>query len=84
MASKTAQFPPGDCSRIIEMAWQDRVPFDAIERLYGLNESATINFMRRQMKPSSFRMWRERVVNRPSKHQSRCQRQRPGAAYAAD
>lgn len=79
MSNKTAQFPPGDCSRIIEMAWQDQVPFEAIERLYGLNESATINFMRRQMKPSSFRLWRQRVVNRPSKHLAR--RNSPGASY---
>ena len=61
-------FPPGDVSRIIEMAWEDRTPFDAIEHLYGLNESAVINFMRLQLKPSSFRMWRKRVVSRVTKH----------------
>lgn len=68
MARTDPPFEPGDASRIIEMAWEDRTPFEAIERLYGLSESAVIDFMRRHLKPSSFRLWRERVVNRPTKH----------------
>ena len=68
MAKNVLTFNEGDTSRIIEMAWEDRTPFDAIERLYGLNESAVIDLMRAQMKPSSFRMWRKRVVNRATKH----------------
>ncbi len=55
-------------SRIIEMAWEDRTPFEAIERLYGINEAQTIQLMRRWMKPSSFRMWRKRVSGRRTKH----------------
>jgi uncharacterized protein (TIGR03643 family) len=61
-------FTVGDTSRIIEMAWEDRTPFEAIERTYGLNESAVIDFMRRNMKASSFRMWRKRVTARSTKH----------------
>jgi uncharacterized protein (TIGR03643 family) len=61
-------FTAGDASRIIEMAWEDRTPFEAIERIYGLNESAVINFMRTNMKPSSFRMWRKRMTSRATKH----------------
>ena len=57
-----------DISRIIEMAWEDRTPFEAIENLYGLNESAVINLMRTEMKPSSFRMWRKRMSGRTTKH----------------
>jgi uncharacterized protein (TIGR03643 family) len=68
MAKTAPTFDAGDSSRIIEMAWEDRTPFDAIERLYGLNESAVIDFMRSHLKPSSFRMWRKRVVNRATKH----------------
>ena len=68
MAKNAPTFEAGDASRIIEMAWEDRTPFEAIERLYGLNEAAVIDFMRRHTKPSSFRMWRKRVVNRPTKH----------------
>ena len=57
-----------DLSRIIEMAWEDRTPFEAIEHLYGLNESAVIALMRQQLKSSSFRMWRKRVAGRKTKH----------------
>ena len=61
-------FNAGDASRIIEMAWEDRTPFEAIEHTYGLNEAGVINFMRANMKASSFRMWRKRVTNRTTKH----------------
>ena len=57
-----------DISRIIEMAWEDRTPFEAIENQFGLNESGVINLMRQQMKPSSFRMWRKRMAGRLTKH----------------
>lgn len=55
-------------SRIIEMAWEDRTPFEAIERLFGLNESAVIKLMRTELKASSFRLWRARVTGRKTKH----------------
>ena len=57
-----------DVSRVIEMAWEDRTPFEAIEKQFGLNESAVIALMRRQLKRSSFRMWRIRVRARATKH----------------
>lgn len=60
-----------DKSRIIEMAWEDRTPFDAIEFQFGLNEEETIEFMRSEMKPSSFRMWRKRVSGRTTKHRKK-------------
>ena len=55
-------------SRIIEMAWEDRTAFDAIEAQFGLNESAVIALMRREMTRTSFKMWRERVTGRTTKH----------------
>ena len=55
-------------SRIIEMAWEDRTPFEAIERLFGINESAVIKLMRSELKASSFRLWRARVTGRKTKH----------------
>ena len=58
----------GDISRIIEMAWEDRTAFEAIEAQFGLNESAVIDLMRLHMKPSSFRMWRKRMAGRATKH----------------
>ncbi len=54
--------------RIVEMAWEDRTPFDAIEVQFGLKEQEVIELMRREMKPSSWRMWRERVQGRITKH----------------
>ncbi len=54
--------------RIIEMAWEDRTPFQAIEIQFGLKEKEVIALMRREMKSSSFRMWRKRVTNRKTKH----------------
>ena len=57
-----------DRDRIIEMAWEDRTPFEAIELQYGLKEKDVITLMRKAMKPSSFRMWRKRVSGRATKH----------------
>ncbi len=57
-----------DIDRIIEMAWEDRTTFDAIKFQFGLKEQEVINLMRREMKSSSFRMWRERVQGRATKH----------------
>jgi uncharacterized protein (TIGR03643 family) len=62
------QFNAADISRIIEMAWEDRTPFEAIARLYGLNESAVVALMRRELKASSFRLWRQRMAGRKTKH----------------
>ncbi|GAB4530403.1 MAG: TIGR03643 family protein [Pleurocapsa sp.] len=54
--------------RIIEMAWEDRTPFSAIEIQFGLKEKDVIALMRQEMKPSSFKMWRKRVTGRKTKH----------------
>ncbi len=62
------EFSERELDRIIEMAWEDRTTFDAIEYQFGLKEQEVIELMRRQMKPSSFRMWRERVQGRSTKH----------------
>ncbi len=66
--SKQLAIDPADISRIIEMAWEDRTPFDAILETYGLNESKVIDLMRQEMQASSFRMWRKRVTGRTTKH----------------
>jgi len=58
-------------SRVIEMAWEDRTPFGAIEHSYGLDETGVIKLMRQTLKPSSFRLWRQRVSNRATKHEAK-------------
>ena len=55
-------------SRIIEMAWEDRTPFEAIQLQFGLNESQVILLMRSSLKRDSFNLWRERVSGRTTKH----------------
>ncbi|MGF1534365.1 MAG: TIGR03643 family protein [Bernardetiaceae bacterium] len=76
---------PEDIDRIIEMAWEDRTPFDAITAQFGISEKDTIQLMRQQLQPKSFRRWRARVQGRATKHlrkrsfatgRHRCSRQR--------
>ena len=55
-------------NRIIEMAWEDRTPFDAIEEQFGIKENDVRKIMRRELKPSSFKLWRERAKGRKTKH----------------
>ena len=62
-----------DIDRIIEMAWEDRTPFEAIEQQFGLNEAAVITLMRRELKAASWRRWRARVQGRATKHQAKSQ-----------
>jgi len=71
--------------RIIEMAWEDRTTFEAIFIQFGLKEQEVIDLMRIEMKASSFKMWRERVQGRKTKHEKlrdftegrfKCSRQR--------
>lgn len=50
-----------DRDRIIEMAWEDRTPFEAIKFQFGLAEHAVIELMRKELKRSSFNLWRKRV-----------------------
>ena len=66
LSPKTLAEP--DLSRLIEMAWEDRTPFDAIEKNFGLGEPQVIAIMRRELKRSSFELWRKRVTGRATKH----------------
>jgi uncharacterized protein (TIGR03643 family) len=65
------EFSSEDIDRIIQMAWEDRTPFEAIEFQFGLKEKDVINFMRKNSKPSSFRMWRRRMQARSTKHSAK-------------
>jgi len=52
---------PAQIDRVIEMAWEDRTPFDAIMLQFGLSEGDVIVLMRKNLKPASWRLWRKRV-----------------------
>ena len=64
------KFDSESLSRIIEMAWEDRTPFEAIRTNYCISEAEVIKLMREHMKLSSFKMWKKRVKGRKTKHQS--------------
>jgi uncharacterized protein (TIGR03643 family) len=55
-------------NRVVEMAWEDRTPFEAIALQFDLAEAQVIALMRREMSGSSFKMWRKRVSGRQTKH----------------
>lgn len=61
-------FTTRDIDRVIEMAWEDRTPFDAIKYQFNLKEQDVIRLMRRELKLNSFKKWRERVQGRKTKH----------------
>ena len=60
-------FNDSDIDRIIEMAWEDRTPFEAISYQFGISEAQTIQLMRKELKRSSFNLWRKRVNSGVSK-----------------
>ncbi len=71
--------------RIIEMAWEDRTPFEAIEHQFGLTEAEVIQLMKHELQLRNWQKWRARVQGRKTKHQAlrgaevtrfRCSRQR--------
>jgi len=85
MSIKKIELSDRDLNRVIEMAWEDRTPFEAIKIQFDLSESQVIKIMRRNLKPSSFRLWRERAHKVSQKHlkkrsvdinRFRCSRQR--------
>jgi uncharacterized protein (TIGR03643 family) len=64
----TKYMKPEDVDRIIQMAWEDRTPFEAIESQFHLNEKEVIILMRAAMTANSFRLWRTRTNGRATKH----------------
>ena len=62
------EFSQDQIDRILEMAWEDRTPFEAIEHQFGIKEAQVRKIMRSEMKRTSFTMWRERVSSRKTKH----------------
>lgn len=69
--SKKDPLNQAELDRIVEMAWEDLTPFDAIEMQFGVSEPEVIQIMREQMKRSSWLMWRKRVNGRSTKHQAK-------------
>ncbi|HCB68636.1 MAG TPA: TIGR03643 family protein [Methylophilaceae bacterium] len=68
MSNKKIRLSKDDLSRLIEMAWEDKTPFEAILNSYDVDESELMKLMQANLKPSSYRLWRKRVKERSSKH----------------
>jgi uncharacterized protein (TIGR03643 family) len=68
VTSKTMLFTDVDIDRVIEMAWEDRTPFDAIEFQFGLKEADVKELMKKNLKLGSYKLWRKRVHNCNTKH----------------
>ena len=67
MSKKEILLSEGDMSRLIEMAWEDRTPFEAILKTYQLDEPSLMRIMQAHLKPSSYRLGRKRVKEKSSK-----------------
>ena len=78
---KTALLPE-QISRIVRLAWEDRTSFEEIEKRTGFVERDVIAVMRRELKPSSFRLWRKRVNGRITKHRRLLERKLKGPPAA--
>ena len=86
MTNSIETFSDRDLNRIIEMAWEDRTPFEAIQFQFDLSEQEVITFMRKSLKHSSFKLWRKRANQGVSSkhlkkrsqaiHRFKCTRQR--------
>ena len=69
-SDRLAILSDGDISVIIQMAWEDRTPFETIRERMGWSESDVIRLMRHELQPNSFRMWRKRMKGRTTKHRA--------------
>ena len=67
-ASHQMKLTNENINRIIEMAWEDRTPIDAIKKQFSLTEKQIITLMRNNLQPSSFKTWRKRLAGRKTKH----------------
>lgn len=68
MIQKNKELNEAEIDRIVEMAWEDRTPFDAIKFQFGLSEADVKALMKKELKFSSYKLWRERVENCKTKH----------------
>ncbi len=60
----------GDISAVIQMAWEDRTTFETIMERVGISESDVIKIMRSELQPDSFKLWRQRMKGRATKHRA--------------
>lgn len=71
VSTKPIEYKSDNINRLIEMAWQDRTPFEAIQREFGLSENQLKKWMKSHQKPFSFKRWRARVQGRSTKNHTK-------------
>jgi uncharacterized protein (TIGR03643 family) len=81
MKKKFKELSESDISYLIEMAWEDEVPFESIRAEYGLTNNQVIKLMRKNLEPDSFKMWRKRTQGRNSKHKKISRKKRYDIEY---
>ena len=64
------KFTTEQLDRIIQMVWEDRTPFEAIESQFQINQDNVIKIMRSSLKEKSFKIWRARTKGRKTKHRN--------------
>lgn len=74
MSRKIKNLSDAEANAVVRMAWEDRTTFDRIKERTALSEAEVIKLMRRELKPSSFRLWRKRVSGRMTKHRKLLER----------
>jgi uncharacterized protein (TIGR03643 family) len=78
MTHEARQLSRAQIDRIIMMAWEDRTSFDAIRQQFGISPGEVIKLMRREMKASSFKLWRKRTRGRFTKHEAKFSQKQSG------
>lgn len=78
MTHEPRQLSRAQIDRIIMMAWEDRTSFDAIRQQFGISPGEVIKLMRREMKASSFKLWRKRTRGRVTKHEAKFSQKQSG------
>ena len=68
MSQKISNLSDSEANALVRMAWEDRTPFEAIEKEFSISHGDLISIMRNNLKPSSFKLWRKRVKGRKTKH----------------
>ena len=84
MRNRLKELTDAEINSIVRMGWEDRTTFEEIEKKTGISESQVIHIMRRELKPSSFRLWRARVSGRVTKHRRLMKSRRSGSGYGVE
>ena len=61
LKAKIEAWSAADLDRLVRMGWEDRSTFDAIQKQFDISPNDFVSFMRTQLEPKAFKLWRKRV-----------------------